>query len=602
LPTKRPRKGDRHRPNYYRERRESRRFVGVDGEGWGSTYALLADSGGHSIHEYAGLPTPVILDWLTRLRERNGPAHFVGFALGYDINHWLRDLPNNALYSLWRTGKVRWEDYWLEWTVGKWFHVKHLPTGRSARVWDSFGFFQGSFVKACADWGVEVPAVVAEGKAARGSFTSADLPQIIAYNEVELRTLVELMNRLRDGLKAAGIGGCQWYGAGAAASRLFQLNGVRKAICPTPPEIQEAVLGAYFGGRIEAGRFGRIEGPIWNGDVNSAYPHAMSMAPNFSLGAWDRTTDWHPWGVYLVEWSFPQGSPYYPLPWRDSDGSIYFPRVGRAWIWAPEVLACKRTGWAVRVLDGWAWWPTADKFVGKVPLLPYAFLADRYRDRLRVGRKSGAGLAIKLALNATYGKTAQREGHYGTPTYRQFEAAGWVTSFVRARLWGLASDDLASVVSFNTDGIYATRPLVDSEPSDDFGAITASTYAAMEVAEPGVYRLLKDDGTWENYGRGFGKSGVPWEEWNAARARGESCVTARVQRFHGLGECLHVTGRRPWVDRNRWRTWETVEKRLAIRDPSRKRLGALPFNPTFGVPILSAPHDPRMRIEGPDGT
>jgi hypothetical protein len=593
---------DRHRTNYYREHRESKPFVGVDGEGWGSTYALLADSGGHSIHDYEGLPTRAVFDWLVRLRERNGPAHFVGFALGYDTNHWLRDLPNHALYSLWRTGRVRWEDWWMEWTVGKWFHLRHLPSGRGVRIWDAFGFFQGSFLKACADWGIEVPPEVRAGKEARGAFTSRDLPRIIAYNAVELRTLVVLMNRLREGLTAAGITGTQWYGAGAAASRLFQLNGVRKAICPTPPKIQHAVLGAYFGGRIEAGKFGRIEGPIWNGDVNSAYPHEMSTLPNLSLGEWEQTREWSPLGVYLSEWDWPDGSPYYPLPWRDRDGSIYFPRVGRSWVWAPEVKACAETGWPLAVLDGWVWHQTREPTEKTGPLYPYAFLAERYKDRLRLGKKTGGGQAIKLSLNATYGKTAQRDGHYGPPTYRQFEVAGLITSATRARLWSLASTDLTRVISFNTDGLYAQGGDFGRGTSEELGAITTSTYAAMEVAEPGVYRLLKADGTWENYGRGFGKGGVRWAEWKAARSRGAECVMTRVPRFHGLGECLRETGGRPWVDRKKWRTWETVPKKLAIKNPSKKRLGEFPFNPTFGLAVLSTPHDPRMRDGDSDDT
>jgi hypothetical protein len=601
---RRKRPGDRHRPGYYRDRRSRRPFVAVDGEGWGSTYALLADSGGHSIHDYDGLPTRTIFDWLSRLRERNGPAHFVGFALNYDINHWLRDLPSRTLYRLWRVGHVRWEEWFIEWTPGKWFHLKHLPSERSVRVWDSFGFFQGSFLKACADWGVEVPSEVKEGKAGRSQFTSKDLPRIMAYNEAELRCLVVLMDRLRAGLEAAGIPGTQWYGAGAAATRLFQLNRVKETISLPPSEVQEAALGAYFGGRIEAGKFGRIEGPIWNGDLNSAYPSAMAIIPNLSQGKWRRTTALSSaMGVYLVEWDWPEGSPYYPLPWRDEDGSIYFPRVGRSWIWWPEVRACELTGWKLKILDGWVWesGEVAPKVEWKDNLLeidwgnpwPYLFLFERYNDRLKVGKKTGAGLAIKLAINAAYGKTAQREGYFGRPTYRQFEIAGWVTSFIRARLWTHASRDLNSVVSFNTDGIFALKPLANTHPSENFGTFSSSTYRRMEVAEPGVYRLEREDGTWEYYGRGFGKKGVPWDEWSRARARGRSHVTVQVTRFHGLGECLHRDRQgRVWLDRKKWRTWETVEKRLAVLNPSKKRLGDRPYNPTFGVPVMSAPHDP----------
>jgi hypothetical protein len=67
-------------------RRADRPFVGVDGEGWGKTYALLADSGGHSLTRPSGISSQEAFEWLSYLPERNGEANFVGFALGYDIN------------------------------------------------------------------------------------------------------------------------------------------------------------------------------------------------------------------------------------------------------------------------------------------------------------------------------------------------------------------------------------------------------------------------------------------------------------------------------------------------------------------------------------
>jgi hypothetical protein len=593
---RRKRSGDRHRGGYYAQRRAARRFVGVDGEGWGKNYALLADSGGFHVDNVNGLSSVQCLDFLSRLKERNGAdAHFVGFALGYDINHWLRDFSNAALGELWTNGKVRWEDWWVEWAPKRWFHVKHLPTGRSVRIWDSYPFFQGSFLKACADWGVAVPAEVTEGKAARHDFGPDDLPRIIDYNRTELSTLVRLLDKLRAGMKDAGIPLGQWYGAGAAASKLLQINRLRETVYETPREMERAVLGAYFGGHIEAGHFGRFDGPIWNGDLNSAYPNAMTIIPDLSRGRWVRTSKFvegAPFALYHVEWDHERGSPYYPLPWRDLDGAIFFPRVGRSWVWFPEIEACRRTGWGLKILEGWVWVPTE-------PLrFPYAFIGEKYAARLKAGKKSGAGLAIKLALNALYGKTAQREGHYGRPTYRQFEVAGWITSFVRAKLWVFASVNLGAVISFNTDGVFvrAAGPIAPN-PTEELGDFSSTVYRSIEIAEAGVYRLERQDGTWENYGRGFGKTGVPWDEWKRAREEGRDDLSVRVERLFTLGDCIHFRRDKAWVDRDKWRSWATVEKKLAVKVPSRKRIGAEPFDPMFGVPAESAPHDPRRQIE-----
>lgn len=181
------------------------RFVAVDGEGWGKTYALLADSENHAIADSRGLSTPACLTFLSELPERCGKAVYFGFSLGYDINHWLKDVSSPALYSIWADGQVRWEDWWLQWAPGRWFHVKHIPSGRSVRVYDIFPFFQASFLKACAEWGVAVPESVRRGKAERQTFSAADLDRITSYNREELETLVRLAGKLRDGLYGAGI-------------------------------------------------------------------------------------------------------------------------------------------------------------------------------------------------------------------------------------------------------------------------------------------------------------------------------------------------------------------------------------------------------------
>src|ERR1700688_2709635 len=130
----------KHPERYQKNRRflpsQRARFVGVDGEGWRKTYALLADSEGHHVSDVNGLSTEASFDFLSRLKERCGKAVFVGFALSYDVNHWIKDINNRALVVLLKRGQVRWEDWWMQWAPNRWFHIKHLPTGRSVRIWD----------------------------------------------------------------------------------------------------------------------------------------------------------------------------------------------------------------------------------------------------------------------------------------------------------------------------------------------------------------------------------------------------------------------------------------------------------------------------------
>lgn len=621
-----PRKGDRHKPRkgdrHFRVGSRGR-FVIVDGEGFGPTYALLADSDGHEIVNPNGLSSETCFEFLVSLKERSPRAVYVGFALGYDINHWVSDLSTSALYALWRTGSVRWEDWWIQWAPTRWFRVKHLPTKRSVWIQDSFAFFQSSFLKACAEWGLTIPEEVRAGKAGRREFTRADfegegLTRTQTYNRMEMALGVELMNRLREGFRTAGspLAGWfgaefltkgielnQWYGAGAAATWLLARAGIKRALAPLPPGVEAASLGAYFGGRIEAGYEGRIKGPIYNLDLRSAYPDALRRLPDLSKGHWEKSDRVEPFGsefaVYRVEWDLPRNWPYYPLPWRDKEGAIYFPRTGRGWYWAPEAWIAQGLG--ARILEGW-------RFVETSQERPFAWVGAVYQARKGHGPKSGAGKALKLGMNALYGKTCQREGIFGrVPTFRNWAWAGYVTSYVRAHLWRKTDGFRDKVISFATDGIYATDPLLDdlfpslNEDKGKLGDWERTVYDEMDIVMAGVYRLRKGN-DWELYGRGFGKTGVPWESVLVGWKEGRDKLTLTVSRFHTLGECIHVRNGKPWIDRDKWKSWTEEVKELRLRSPSLKRIGkppteeavlSAPYSPTFGAVVDSTPHDPR---------
>ena len=52
-----------------------------------------------------------------------------------------------------------------------------------------------------------------------------------------------------------------------------------------PYDIQELAYKCYYGGRFEIFQKGRV-GEIFHYDINSAYPYAMSLLPNFKNGTW----------------------------------------------------------------------------------------------------------------------------------------------------------------------------------------------------------------------------------------------------------------------------------------------------------------------------
>jgi hypothetical protein len=403
------------------------RFVSFDGEGFNRSdgshiYALLQDSTGGRIEDWDhGLSSDRCFRFLVDATKRfGGRLCGVSYGFDYDVNNFLRDLPRGKLAYLHSHGEVKTGRWRLEWRPRKWFQVSELDPvtnrtikGRSVRIYDTLGFYNVRFVDACADWvGKDDPdfAIVAEGKDRRSTFAPSDAEYMRRYNEAELRPMVRLTAKLKQAFDTAGIELTQFYGAGAAAGAFLTLIGFKRAINPeVPTEVRRAARHAYFGGRIEVPVYGNVPGPLHDYDLNSAYPSAALDLPNITSGRWVRSKIYRselPFSLYHVRWNLPSGRPFYPFPWRAPDGAIFFPPQGQAWVWSPELTSALKDGGfqkrALRVLEAWHFIPDSpdDR--------PLAVLQEKYDLRKRFEREGNpAAKAIKLCLNAVYGKLAQ---------------------------------------------------------------------------------------------------------------------------------------------------------------------------------------------------
>jgi hypothetical protein len=573
-------------------------FVSFDGEAYRRTdgtsvYSLLQDSTGGIIEDLAdGLSSESCFRFLADAPKRFGRRICgVSFGFDYDVNNFLRDLPTDKLQRLHDSNEVKCGHWRLEWRPRKWFQVSQLDPdsnltipGRSVRIFDTFSFYGQPFVVACEAWlGKEDPdlKIVREGKDRRSNFAREDAAYMREYNSAELRLMVRLTQALKAAFDGSGLRLTQFYGPGAAGGALLQQIGFKHAINPLIPlEIETAARHGYFGGRIEVPIYGRIPGPVYDYDINSAYPAWATRLPNLTAGHWVEASQFDPhlpFSLYHARWTFPTGRAFYPFPWRAPKdelpgsplpGSIYFPSRGQAWVWAPELQAALECGGfpkrAIRVLSGW-------KFIPDDPTdHPLVVLREWYEKRLRLKEdKNPAERAIKITLNAICGKLAQsvsgmaqfggREGKGRRPTFHQIEYAGFITSACRAMVYRAASQDPGAILAFATDGILTRKPL-RLPISDKLGEWKTETYDSATIVQSGVYRLLSKDGRWKNFGRGYADGDLPWDEVEAAwrGVRGTLSIESREQ-FIGLG-AVALTGR--W---SLWRTWMKIPRSLNLK-------------------------------------
>lgn len=541
-------------------------FIAVDGEADSQgRYIIMCDSTGRKLVNLDGITSRQALDWLLELAGCG--AEVVCFGLNYDANQWVADLGERELRRLASDGRTVWQlRYKLTWTPAKSFEIKDHKTRRWIKICEVFGFFQSSFVKALADWGLQPPAEIEVMKKRRGSFTSRELDRIISYCQAECQLLVELMNRLAQACADAECVPARnyWIGAGSIASALLRRSGVKHAhaydVELADRELVEShILGAYFGGRVELLAQGVMD-VCQTRDLRSAYPAAATDLPSLAGARTRYRKHYKPdiqHAIWRVRWTDQAHGQLAPFPCRQTDGSIIYPQSGQGAYHASEIRAALCLGYQLEILDG------LELVLRPGAGRPFDWIPTVFRQRARL-KAAGhpAEKALKLGLNSVYGKLAQGYGH-GQPPYQSYWWAGYITAATRAKMLRLAhaSDHVAMI---STDGLFAHRAAVKGSAAPTLGSWEPDQVNDLFCAQPGVYHGYRGDREIVK-SRGFFAREISYEQlretWLQDGANGVYHYDSR--RFLGLRVCLH---------RNRldlWRQW-VDERRSISLEPARK--------------------------------
>lgn len=393
----------------------------------------------------------------------------VGFFLGYDFIQIFRSLPETAAWKLFskdgqemrralqakngwkRTPKVRVGSWRLDMLAGKRLTICHIDhPGVTVTVCDVGAFFQTSFLNAInpKDWldpicTQEEYEIIKRGKEARGGvMTSEEVvaaqSETVQYNLTENVVLAKLMTRLDEGFRQNGIvlRADQYYGPGQAAQ-----TWMTNIDAPTSEDLSEALprhifkiaQGSYYGGWFEILCHGHVPGVTWEFDITSAYPDVIRSLPCILCGEWKPDHE----GILRIakyHMRAPADAVTGPLPHRRRDGTILRPLETRGYHWAEEVEAAERAGLVeeyVNVEDRWSFHQTTCEH--KAPR-PFREIEDLFLERIKVGKKSPAGKALKLVYNSAYGKTAQSVGRpkFASPVYASLITSGCRTKILDA--------------------------------------------------------------------------------------------------------------------------------------------------------------------------
>jgi len=417
----------------------------VDGETVRDRYALFG-AGEAALWNRRGLDLVSVLDWLANSDDRRA-ARKVGFSFHYDVGMMVRSYRDSIILDLMRSEPV---------TIGRWSVLyyprrilKAVTRGAKIEIFDVFSFFACSFEEAMRRMHLRVPEIVSWGKRERARFGWRQWKRIEEYNRTECLGLAGMCLELERGMQSQGIVVKSWHGPGALADAVLKQAGIREEMRRPNQVLRNLFARAYFGGRIETLKIGSMrEVDVY--DINSAYPEACTWLWDQTRGRWEYRTAWtdrqFPVSLWHLEWVLPGKTDVGPLPYRRPDGRIYFPCRGRGWYWWPESSLAVRLHRGVRVLEGYVWTgPPGSRLRSVVDRL--------YRRRLDLKShgKDVEAQVLKLSLNSLYGKMAQSVGRapWQAPAW-----AGYVTSYVRAKLREAVIGYEEAVVAFATDGVF----------------------------------------------------------------------------------------------------------------------------------------------------
>jgi hypothetical protein len=336
----------------------------------------------------------------------------VWYNIGYDFGCLLKHLPKKSLIELREVGQVEYNGLTIRYIEGKGCDLRIGK--KTIKHRDVAGVFHTTLKKAMESWTDErkLDETVDVKRFDDIKYLQRHVTEILTYLRGDARGTRLLWTAFAQTAQPLGIPCANPWSSGSIAEghalhRFSQPENCKPGFGPV--DMQNASLQSYYGGRFEVMRRGTVK-RVKMIDINSAYPAAHSEAIDPGSVTWNRCGKISPdkiipQGVYSVTAETANGN-VMPLPFRRRDSIIIFPRgVIRNWYMGVELLAGIETGLFQDVTVNTGFVPE----ITKKTLYPWRYLPDLYhwRKELQAKGDHAAQLAVKIVINALYGKTIQ---------------------------------------------------------------------------------------------------------------------------------------------------------------------------------------------------
>ena len=453
-----------------------------------------------------------ICAWL-RAIDKEG---FCCWNADYDVQAILKWLPRSVGERLHRFSRARYKGYRLRWVQGKFFTV-HKQKTRLVAIYDLMQFYACRLETAATKHLPEGEMKTDPGVAWNELFQamkprSPKRQQIIEYCRNDAKLVEMLYEKSRSHFERIGVKFDRPVSCAAIASqkfgKLFEHS--------VPKTINRAFEKTFRGGRMECLRVGFFP-EAWLYDLHSAYPSVIAELPTIPT-AWERIKNYvrddARFAAVKAVLHVPKETRTGPLPVM-GDGQLIYP-TGRwmQWVDLETFRLMEERGMIAAVLGGY------QAALGDWRY-PFAEIREMYEERLKTPENAWA---LKICMNAWYGKLAQRMEKWGRtrvvgPGVDAWNGCFWrrkeqwtkktcfvyasaITSGIRARMY--REVDASKTIFYATDGVALIEPDPKMKTGPALGEWSEGERVTdLLVVGSGVYCYRQADGTVRTKFRGF---------------------------------------------------------------------------------------------------
>jgi len=456
----------------------------------------------------------VLMEWL-HIQDES----FVCWNADYDIQAMLKLLDRSNNETIMRRTSVDYGRYRVRFVPSKFFKVGLHREKRSAKtlftVYDLMQFYSSSLEKAAHK-------ILGKSKSHPGVEWSR-LLETLRRGHVEAQTIrnycrddatlvQELYHHSKRAMNAAGVKFDRPISCASIAVQKFSKSMAHEV----PHDINRAFEKTYRGGRIECLQVGYFP-KAYLYDIHSAYPSVMSQLPS-TQGCWlPVQTKLRPDAIYAavqVALKIPREEYRCPVAVQGETQLMYPTGQWSQWVDLETYRVLESRGMVGKIRRGW-------QLIADNIQRPFSELAEMYQERLRQPLQAWA---LKIIMNALYGKVAERIGKWFPAVLVNRDSEAWrgqfwvkreqwtkrtnfvyasaITSGIRARLY--RELDPEKIIFYATDGVLTTTPLTGISSGNGLGDwSTGETVTDLVVVGSGVYTYRDSEGKTHTKVRGF---------------------------------------------------------------------------------------------------